>query len=116
MPHTIGSAQSVAVAKRMMKENGIRHLPVQERGTLIGIISERDIFFADRLQPEDPDALAAADICTLDPDVFSPDTPLKLVIQTMAEQGIGCALIVDNDTLVGIFTTVDACRLLAEYV
>ena len=114
LPHSIGSVQTVAVAKKMMKEYNVRHLPVQERGQLIGVISERDIYFADRLQPEDPDSLQASDICTPDPDVFSPEDSLKAVSATMAEKGFGCALVVEDDKLVGIFTTTDACRVLSD--
>jgi acetoin utilization protein AcuB len=32
----------------------------------------------------------------------------------MAEHKYGCAVVMQNDKLVGIFTTVDACRAFAE--
>lgn len=112
MPHTIGASQNVGLARKMMREHGVRHLPVKERGVLIGIISERDLFFADRLEPENSDSLLASDICTLDPEVFAPGTPLKDVVAVMAEKGFGCALVVEGDSLEGIFTTTDACRVL----
>jgi acetoin utilization protein AcuB len=44
----------------------------------------------------------------------SPNTPLDEVATTKAEQKYGSALVVQNEHIVGIFTTVDACRALAE--
>jgi len=51
------------------------------------------------------------------PDVFAvrPDTELSTVVEAMAAEKYGCALIQEKDgRVVGVFTTVDACRLLAE--
>jgi acetoin utilization protein AcuB len=51
------------------------------------------------------------------PDVFavSPDTELATVVEALAAEKYGCAVIQDKDEKVaGVFTTVDACRLLAE--
>ena len=51
------------------------------------------------------------------PDVFavSPDTELSTVVEAMAAEKYGCALIQEKDgRVVGVVTTVDACRLLAE--
>ena len=51
------------------------------------------------------------------PDVFavSPDTELSEVLEEMAEEKYGCAVVQEKDgKVVGVFTTLDACRLLAE--
>lgn len=53
------------------------------------------------------------------PDVFAvrPDTELATVVEAMAAEKYGCAPIQEKDgRVVGVFTTVDACRLLAELV
>ena len=113
-PHTVGAGQTIAVAKKLMSEHSIRHLPVQQSGKLIGILSERDVYFADRLQPEDPDSLKVSDVCTLDPEVFEPSMDLKQVSEQMANSGQGCALVAEGDSLCGIFTTTDACRVLSS--
>jgi acetoin utilization protein AcuB len=44
----------------------------------------------------------------------SPSEKLDHVASTMAEHKYGSALVVDNQKLVGIFTTVDAMRSLSE--
>jgi acetoin utilization protein AcuB len=43
----------------------------------------------------------------------SPDSPLDEVALEMAENRYGSAIIVQDKKVVGIFTTVDACRALA---
>jgi acetoin utilization protein AcuB len=43
-----------------------------------------------------------------------PDAPLDEVVDTMAEKRYGSAIIVQNNRVVGVFTTVDACRALSE--
>jgi CBS domain-containing protein len=51
------------------------------------------------------------------PDVFavSPDTEVATVVEEMAKEKYGSAVIQEKDEKVaGVFTTVDACRVLAE--
>ena len=50
-----------------------------------------------------------------DPFTVAADTELDEVVAAMAEEKYGCALIHDDDgKLIGIFTTVDACRALRQ--
>ena len=42
------------------------------------------------------------------------EQPLDVVVTTMAEHKYGSAVVMHNSTVVGIFTTVDACRMLAS--
>jgi acetoin utilization protein AcuB len=52
--------------------------------------------------------------CTLDAYEVEDDTPLDVVAREMAERQIGSALVVRHGKLVGILTSTDVCRLLAE--
>jgi len=113
-PHTVGLEQPLQVAKAMMHEYQVRHLPVQHGGRLTGVITDRDIHFALGIDRVSADELTVDDAYTTDPYVVSPDEDLKTVATKMAAEGIGCALVVEGDKLTGIFTTVDACRTLAE--
>ena len=49
-----------------------------------------------------------------DPYTVSPDTLLDDVVATMAAKKYGSAVVMQNHKVVGIFTTVDACRAFAE--
>ena len=111
-PHTIGLDQPLAAAKEMMKKHNIRHLPVQEGGQLKGIISKRDLDIASALEPN----LDVLDVYIPEPYSVEAETPLEEVLEFMANEGIGCTLVTNRGSLIGIFTTVDACRSFANYL
>lgn len=113
-PHTIGAEQSLATAQKMMRENTIRHLPVRKDGKVIGILSERDIDFALRVEKCAATELRVEDACTGDIYSTTPDTSVKEIAAKMAQDRLGCAIVEQDGKLLGIFTTVDACRLLAQ--
>jgi acetoin utilization protein AcuB len=112
-PHSIGKEQTMSAAHRMMREHGFRHLPVLAGGRLVGLLSDRDLNLIETLRDVDPDKVRVEDAMTNEPYAVSPETPLDEVVATMAEHKYGCAVVLQNKNLVGIFTTVDACRALA---
>jgi acetoin utilization protein AcuB len=113
-PHSIGEDQTMATAHRMMREHHFRHLPVLKGGKIVGVLSDRDLRLVETLRDVDPNQVRVEDAMTAKPYSVSPDAPLDEVVATMAEHKYGCAVVMQNDKLVGIFTTVDACRAFAE--
>ncbi len=114
-PHTVGLNQTLKIAREMMREHDIRHLPVQSAGNLVGVLSERDIDFALRVDKKDPEQMHVGEACTPEPYTVAATASVSEVARRMAHDHIGCALVVDaKEKLIGIFTTVDACRTLAE--
>jgi len=113
-PHTIGKDQPMALAHRMMREHKIRHLPVLHEARIIGLLSDRDLNLIETLRDVDPKLVTVEEAMTPDPYVVAPDAALDEVVQTMAEKRYGSAIVVQHQHVVGIFTTVDACRALAE--
>lgn len=115
-PHSIGEDMPLSKAKEMMAEHGIRHLPVQNRAKVVGIISDRDIHVAYALHPTAKDLLVK-DVMTEDPYVVSEKCPLLQVVTEMARHKYGCA-IVENEKgrAVGIFTAVDALYLTKQWL
>lgn len=111
-PHTIGFDQPTKIAIEMMRKYGVRHLPVQDGGKLVGVLSERDISFGLAIKQ----SLTIEDVYTSEPYVVAPQTALSEVADRMAKDRIGCAIVADGNKLVGIFTATDACRVLAELV
>jgi len=111
-PHTIGQDQPLAMAWRMMREHGIRHLPVLAGGRLAGIISERDLLFVDRLVGIDPERVPVSEAMTQDVCAVSPRASLLEVAEEMAENKYGSAVVVEGDRVTGVFTTVDALKAL----
>lgn len=113
-PHTVGVDQSMAHAHRMMREHRIRHLPVLRAGKLIGVVSDGDLHLIETLKDVDPEKVVVEDAMTQAPYFVSPDTPLDEVVANMAEHKYGCTVVMQNQKVVGIFTTVDACRAFAD--
>jgi acetoin utilization protein AcuB len=110
-PQTVQPAATMFDALVMMRQHGIRHLPVVDRGDLVGIVSERDLAFADRFL-EGRDA-SVASMMSRDPYVAVPNALLSDACASMARDKYGSAVIVDRGNVVGVFTAVDALRAIA---
>ena len=113
-PHSIGSEQTVARAAAVMSDLHIRHLPVLHGGKLLGILTDRDIKLIATFRDVDPTKISVEEAMTEGPYQVPPDAPLDEVAETMAAHKFGSAVVMQNQKVVGIFTTVDACRALAE--
>lgn len=114
-PHTIGAEQSLRKAHELMKEHGIRHLPVMHGNKLVGMISDRDVAIVTSLEDIDPELITVDDAMTQDVLSVAPDARLVEVARLMAERKTGSVVVVErHGRVVGIFTTVDGMRALAE--
>lgn len=113
-PVVIGVADTLASAHRVMRERGIRHLPVLEAGRLVGVVSQRDLYIAESLSGVDPTTDTVREAMSADPYTVPPGAPLEEVAATMAERRLGSAIVVDRGVVIGVFTTVDALRALAR--
>jgi acetoin utilization protein AcuB len=113
-PHSIGRDQPLARAHAVMREHQIRHLPVLEGGQLLGVLSDRDLRLIETLRDVDPEKVTVEDAMSNNVYAVAPDAPLDEVVKTMAEHKYGCAVVIQNQHVVGIYTTVDVCRSLSE--
>jgi acetoin utilization protein AcuB len=113
-PHTADGSVTLAAASKLMQAYGIRHLPVMAGEKLLGVITDRDIKFAESFSVVDPEKVTVYGAMTEALYTVSPETPLDEVVATMAEKKYGSAIVVQNHHVVGVFTTVDACRALSE--
>jgi acetoin utilization protein AcuB len=113
-PHSIGKEQTLERAHEMMRTHRIRHLPVLDGGKLVGMVSERDLHLVETLRDVDPSQVTVEDAMSTHVYSVQPDTTLDVVAEAMAEHKYGSAVVLDNGKVVGIFTTNDACRALAE--
>ncbi len=113
-PHTVGAEQTLTTAQALMREYGVRHLPVMHGNRLVGIISDGDLQIISGLKDADPNLIRVEDAMTQDVITFEPGAPLDEVATSMAERKAGSAVVVQNSRVVGIFTTVDAMLALAD--
>ena len=114
-PYTIEYFEPVGVAEKKMSEHKIRHLPVVDRKKVYGIISDRDIKLAASVYREKDYHLKVLvkEICLSSPYVVDESELLATVLETMAKRRLGSAIVTSSGVVTGIFTTTDACRLLA---
>ena len=113
-PHTIGAEQPLARAHDMMREHGLRHLPVLEGGKLIGVLSQRDLYFVEAIAGVDAKIDHVADALASELFTVAPGECVRDVARTMGEHKYGCAIVLDRGHVVGIFTATDALALLAR--
>lgn len=113
-PRTIGVDQTLATAHEMMRTHGLRHLPVLRAGKLVGVLSQRDLYFLETLAKVNATVDTVAD--AMSPDVYTvgPEEKLGAVVEAMAEHRYGSAVVVDRAHVVGIFTATDALQILAD--
>jgi len=110
-PHSIEVSEPTTRAREMMAGHGFHHLPVMDRGELVGVVSERDIR---RAEIADSGAHQVADVTRHEAFVVDLSEPLDQVLSKMARRQVGSVLVVKEDRLAGIFTVTDACRSFAE--
>lgn len=114
-PYTIGHDIDVKKAKEMMDKYSCRHLPVLDGGRLVGILSSRDIYLADKLSKESTTDVKVEDIMTEEPKVVQPHDDLLKVAMTMHKEKIGSVIVSATEKSPwGIFTSTDALSALSE--
>lgn len=117
-PYSVGPDASVLEVEHMMNAHRIRHVPVQEDGRVLGVVSERELhqLVHAALPAGDKARLRIRHLLRHDPYVVEMTTPLDEVSDEMARRHVGSAVVVRHGKLAGIFSTVDACHLLAEFL
>ncbi len=113
-PVTIDAAATIEKAQQVMKEKQIRHLPVLLDGEIWGVITDRDVKMASSFIKINLKDTLVKDVAHAPAYVVHANTPLDMVGEEMASKHYGCAIIQDNNKVVGIFTTVDACRAIGD--
>jgi acetoin utilization protein AcuB len=115
-PYSVDASVTLEKAVSFMSDKKIRHLPVMRDGQVAGLLSDRDAKLAMGIEGFNAGELPVLDIATERPYVVDPEVSVGTVCGTMATKHYGSAVVVQNGKLVGIFTTVDACRALADIV
>ena len=113
-PKVLNFDETLLEAENVMKSYDIRHLPIIEGHRLVGVVSDRDLRTAREIEKSAEYVLSVGEICTKDTYIVSSDTAIDEVVNSMAAEGIGSAIVVDKGEVVGIFTAVDACRCYGE--
>lgn len=114
-PYSIEQREPLEMARKMMEQNRIHHLPVMEDGNPVGVISHRDLQRTlDQGSSGRGVASTVADVPRVEAYVVDLSEPLNRVLLHMAREHLGAALVVKEGRLAGIFTLTDACQSFAE--
>jgi CBS domain-containing protein len=119
MPQTIAADQTLAAAGDLMRSCGVRHLPVcdpVEGGRVVGVVSLRDLERAEEAKDTRRLYTPVREVMRTEPWCVAPDASLVSVVREMADRKVGSALVVAGGRAIGIFTGVDAARVLADLV
>jgi acetoin utilization protein AcuB len=114
-PATADQDLLLADAQQRMSLDKIRHLVVVDRdGLVVGVLSNGDVTLSLSLPDANPKKLCVRDAMSDNPYVCGPTAPISEVALAMEAHRWGCAIVLEGDEVVGIFTTTDALRALRE--
>jgi len=114
VPIVIEKDAPLSEAHRIMREHQIRHLPVMDGAELVGLVSIGDLHLMETLKDIDSTTVPVSEAMTRELYTVGPDTEVRTVALNMYSRKLGSALVVKDGKLVGLFTTVDALRVLAD--
>lgn len=119
VPVTITANTSLAEARALMTRYRIRHLPVVENGKPVSMVCERDLTVAETVFIETkltPAAHVVRILGNVAIRCVALDAPLDHVLDEMTRDRLDAVLVMRDTRIVGIFTSTDACRVLAKLV
>ncbi|MCS7232613.1 MAG: CBS domain-containing protein [Synergistetes bacterium] len=110
-------------ALKLMRDKGIRRLPVVDGGKLIGIVTEKDLLYASPSKATSLDIwelnyllskLAVRDIMSRNVITVSEDVPIEEAAKIMVDKKVGALPVMRNGELVGIVTETDIFKVLLK--
>ena len=110
---TVTPESPLSQARELMEENRLRYLPVVSRGRVVGILRARSEAVVDDFGVLTVDGSTVQEAMMAGPECVPSSCPLRDVVHTMAHEAIDMVLVVDGGQLKGMFTDVDALKLLA---
>ena len=112
--HSIGISQPLTIAHELMRKHHVRHLPVVDHGKLVGVVTQRDLYFLESLDGLELAETNVEEAMSQDVYKVGPSDRVHDVAKVMSAKHYGCAVVMDGRKVAGIFTTVDALNALAR--
>jgi len=107
---TISHDKNAYEAAKLMKEHDIGALPVVSAGTLIGIVTESDIFKEVTARNMLPEKVAIDSIMSTDLVIVSPDTKIHDINGLLVKHDIRRVIVIENGQIAGIISASDLIR------
>jgi CBS domain-containing protein len=106
-PRSIGAAESVVEAARLMRDEHIGSLPVTEDERLVGMITDRDITTRVVAEGAVPETMSVGDVYSRDLISVEPNNDLEDALQLMGRHQVRRLPVVENGRLVGMVAQAD---------
>jgi acetoin utilization protein AcuB len=106
-PWTVRIDDSLALARRMLAEREIHHLPVLDGGEVVGMVTERDLAFA-------ADRLGTVSSAMAPVHCVATEMPVDEVLEMMTARRWDAVVVTSGGVVEGIFTASDAVRVLRD--
>lgn len=114
-PYTLGPDDTLAAARQLLAEHHIRHIPiVSAEGTLIGVVSQRDVLAAGdtTVLPREASGsrenyVALSTIMTTPVQTVDESASLRGTALHLQKHKVGCLPVLRKGKLVGIITDSD---------
>lgn len=100
---TVSPKTTIHDALDQLDRNDVRHLPVLEGGRLVGILSDRDLYF----EVEEDGARPVSELMHTSVQTLEPESGVVAAALEMSLQKIGCLPVVKDGHLLGLLTEVD---------
>jgi len=120
----LGQNDKLSVADALMRTQRIRHLPVvDEQGRVVGIVSQRDLFFSALVQAlgfgsashdRMLSTILVKEVITDNVVTSTTDALVTAAARVMVERKIGCLLVIEGETLIGILSESDIVSAVAR--
>ncbi len=108
----VPTATVFTAASVMTRANCGSVLIIDTGGTLLGIVTERDLMTRVLAKSQDPQTTTVADIMTRNPHCVSPETKVTDAVLMMIERGFRHLPIVNHaNKILGVFSSRDAVPL-----
>lgn len=115
LPVEAEQSETAEGAAAILQQHNVRHVPVMNGSHFIGIVSEQDLLEARIRLGKDFANTKLAQICLPNPLTVAPVDPVDQVVRSMLERDVDSAAVVDGGFVVGVFTTTDALRFIADF-
>jgi len=118
-PLTLTEDDIVKTAVTHVLRNRIRHIPILRGGTLVGIVTDRDLKRAlpsvvAGSSPEEyqsfMDSTKLRDVMSANPMTCGPESDMLEVVRLFVENKFGAIPVLEDERIVGIITQTDAMQ------